>query len=793
MMATLRLATAGMLAVALVACGDGGSGNAECGNQVCETGENHSSCPSDCSCGNGSIDEGEECDGDDVGTATCDSQGRGAGSLICNSDCTFNYSGCDVNDCGDGTAQAGEDCDGSDLSDATCESLGFSVGDLSCNDNCTFDASSCCNSFCDNVGDTRCDGEMRQECVMASSGCLVWDTNNCADTGYVCEQPEGEAAACVCFDTCSVVDSTRCNSNTVEVCVAQKDGCLKWQTQTDCFVASGQTCAMGPDDAVCVPMATGEDCSDPFPLSQGVNVVAWDADNQDYLTSGPSCSATSPNGADVVMKYTASSDGFIDVVMDKPTNNRFHLVASSSACGTTTPELLCVSEYSGTSQGGSFSVSSGTDYFLYAVDSTSGSYPLPNPLIITVTENDCATFDASPVSLTPAHQATPNTLSPTFSVEFNTFMNTTVGTVSITGDMGTNLSYDLSTAPTQITWSNDDKTMTIDTGSAFPAGETLTISWSGMRDVLCDNVATPPAWTVYIQVPSCTPGVGGVVGTTETRITTATGSLSEYYVVADDDPNGWVYVGGTSSLKRVPKAGGAVEDVYALASLGTTNVGYDMLVVGDNIFTLDSTTTTVGRLYRISSNGGTSWNVQDFASFATAPADDFRGMTHYDGRIYLVTQEGSSGVGTQIWSVDANPATVPTAATLEGTIPGELYCTGIAADDNYFYLTCATGDRVVRVSRTTFMSELIADPIYLTSTSTQIYADDLDADGTADVLYFHGYHEYAWYICDPAGTPFVDELANFGGSTSNYGMGFDPVAKTLWFFDDDTNELVRFD
>jgi len=405
----------------------------------------------------------------------------------------------------------------------------------------------------------------------------------------------------------------------------------------------------------------------------------------------------------------------------------------------------------------------------------------------------CGSFDASPVSISPAHQTTPNNLSPLISVEFDTFMDTTAGVITVTGDMGTNLSYDLSTSPTEVTWSNADKTMTIDTGSPFPAGETITVSWTGLRDVLCGNLATPPAWTVYMPTPSCTPGTNGTVGTTQTRVATSTGSLTEYYVAADADANGWVYVGGTSTLKRVPKAGGAVEDVYALAGLSTSNVGYDLVVAGTSVFTLDTATGTTGRLYRITSNGGATWNVQDFASFATTPGDDMRGMTYYDGRIYMVTHEGTSTADTEIWSVDANPATVPTPATLEGSVSGERYCSGIAADDNYFYLTCATGDRVVRVSRTTFMSELLASTQYLTTTSTQVHVDDVDADGSADVLYFHSYYEDAWYICDPGGTPYVDELASFGTSTSNYGMGFDPVAKALWFFDDDTNELVRFD
>jgi len=43
--------------------------------------------------------------------------------------------------CGNGIKESGEECDGTDLGGATCESLGFASGELSCTDQCTFDTS----------------------------------------------------------------------------------------------------------------------------------------------------------------------------------------------------------------------------------------------------------------------------------------------------------------------------------------------------------------------------------------------------------------------------------------------------------------------------------------------------------------------------------------------------------------------------------------------------------------------------------------------------------------------------
>ena len=46
------------------------------------------------SCGNGLIDEGEACDGENFGGLDCLSLGLGEGALVCNSDCTRDDSAC---------------------------------------------------------------------------------------------------------------------------------------------------------------------------------------------------------------------------------------------------------------------------------------------------------------------------------------------------------------------------------------------------------------------------------------------------------------------------------------------------------------------------------------------------------------------------------------------------------------------------------------------------------------------------------------------------------------------------
>lgn len=95
-------------------------------------------------CGNGVRDGAEQCDGMDLGGATCENQDFGAGPLACRSDCTLDTSRCPGSaGCGDGVAGPGEECDGADLGGATCYGEGFTAGVLSCTGACKLDRSAC--------------------------------------------------------------------------------------------------------------------------------------------------------------------------------------------------------------------------------------------------------------------------------------------------------------------------------------------------------------------------------------------------------------------------------------------------------------------------------------------------------------------------------------------------------------------------------------------------------------------------------------------------------------------------
>lgn len=101
-------------------------------------------------CGDGVKQDNEECDGTDLGDATCEAIGFEGGALVCNASCRLITSQC-VGDnhgsvpatCGNRVRDVGENCDGSDVGGATCQSLGYNGGFLGCSAQCTFDASTC--------------------------------------------------------------------------------------------------------------------------------------------------------------------------------------------------------------------------------------------------------------------------------------------------------------------------------------------------------------------------------------------------------------------------------------------------------------------------------------------------------------------------------------------------------------------------------------------------------------------------------------------------------------------------
>ena len=179
-------------------------------------------------CGDGTIGNGEICDGNNLGNLTCrdvsgnDPQGNYTGKPACNDACDGLTAGtCKavVAGCGDGTIGDGEICDGNNLGDLTC--LDVSGNDPQGN----YSGKPACNATCD--------GLTAGTCKVNLCGNGIIDTNE----GEICDEKDGEAifvgsASCEAyFAQSSYSDYT--------IKEGGKPGCTK-----DCKKYSRGTCAL---------------------------------------------------------------------------------------------------------------------------------------------------------------------------------------------------------------------------------------------------------------------------------------------------------------------------------------------------------------------------------------------------------------------------------------------------------------------------------------------------------------------------------------------------------------------
>lgn len=307
------------------------------------------------------------------------------------------------------------------------------------------------------------------------------------------------------------------------------------------------------------------------------------------------------------------------------------------------------------------------------------------------------------------------------------------------------------------------------------------------------------AFTLEVTPPPCAPGVNGMVGVAQTDIPLmgATNLVAGYGMDVDAAPGGWAYIIGTSELSRVRKDGSVYEDLEASIGLTSSDLGYEIQIAGNGIYIVDdSSSTTSGRVQRISNDGGATFSVEDMVTFATAPAD-IRGMEVEGSTLYLMTHGTSDA---EIYSADIS-GTLPAPASLVGRWTTIADCSGLAVDQRFFYTGCddstVSPDALVRIDRATLEVTVLIDndPILdLSSTYNALEAQDLDGNGVADVLWVHGFTDKA-YVCAPANAaPGTTFFRLFGtGASSDYGLGLDRSNARLFTYDDSPDLLFRFE
>ena len=210
------------------------------------------------SCGDGVIDGGEDCDGSDLGGASCESLGFTAGSLACLGDCTLDVSNCSL--CGDGMIEGSEECDTGALGGASCEDVGCGAGLPDCSESCFLSFASCTDcAMCDDNG--VCDAG--ENCSSCPNDCVSGSGGSCGDG--VCEPARGEDCLS-CANDCLGRQQGRASAR---YCCGDGAG----QNPIDCgdprcsagnaacgdvaFCCGDGTCADGPEDSFSCPLDCG--------------------------------------------------------------------------------------------------------------------------------------------------------------------------------------------------------------------------------------------------------------------------------------------------------------------------------------------------------------------------------------------------------------------------------------------------------------------------------------------------------------------------------------------------------
>jgi hypothetical protein len=176
-------------------------------------------------CGNNIVEAGETCDGDDLAGKTCASlfPNKPEGTLTCADGCSsFIVDDCESipsDNCGNGVIDEGETCDGDDLAGKTCASLfpNKPEGTLTCADGC----SSFIVDDCESIPSDNCGNGVIDEGETCDGDDL--DGKTCADV-YSDTKPEG---ILTCSVNCKSFSDTLCEPLCVPNCVGEcgLDGC----------------------------------------------------------------------------------------------------------------------------------------------------------------------------------------------------------------------------------------------------------------------------------------------------------------------------------------------------------------------------------------------------------------------------------------------------------------------------------------------------------------------------------------------------------------------------------------
>ncbi|MBW1880875.1 MAG: DUF4215 domain-containing protein [Deltaproteobacteria bacterium] len=197
-------------------------------------------------CGNNSAYGAEVCDGTDVGSETCITQGFDDGTLSCAVGCDALVTTACTYTCGNNSADGAEVCDGTDLDGQDCTDHGYSTAStLACDVGCdAFDLTGCSATCGDGIREPGegCDDGGTAPDDGCSASCVV-------EQGWSCGPPNGGPDVCdeICGDGL-VVGEEECDDQDTDA----GDGC-----DGTCTVEDGYECD-DSEPSVCTLLDTGD-------------------------------------------------------------------------------------------------------------------------------------------------------------------------------------------------------------------------------------------------------------------------------------------------------------------------------------------------------------------------------------------------------------------------------------------------------------------------------------------------------------------------------------------------------
>ncbi|MDY0000478.1 MAG: hypothetical protein RBU30_04200, partial [Polyangia bacterium] len=229
-------------------------GNLACGSSC--TSWNTTGCTGGALCGNGSIDQGELCDGANLNGQSCTTIGQGftGGTLGCSSTCaSWSTTGCTGGAlCGNGVIDTGELCDGANLNGQSCTTIGqgFTGGNLAC-----------------------------------GSTCASWNTSGCTGGGSWTCDPSYYGGGDGCDCGCGVVDPD-CAGSSSSVCEYCNEYGSCDEEGTDCSNIDPA------NNALCITVQCGNGVAQGAEVCDGADYKGETCESQGFITGSLACSVT---------------------------------------------------------------------------------------------------------------------------------------------------------------------------------------------------------------------------------------------------------------------------------------------------------------------------------------------------------------------------------------------------------------------------------------------------------------------------------------------------------------------